>query len=159
MQVPQSPEVTLAELVTSVRYGYWFNHLCERLYSRIDVALNFVQLVGGSAVAVATLQSFPTAATTSGMLLAGAAAVSLLMQPAVKAERHLRAKCAYLDLEARAWDMSAQELMKQLTELRKAAPTGWDVLSVPAFNATVRAIGGDSMIPETAAQRVARILA
>ncbi|AGU50355.1 hypothetical protein VAPA_1c32690 [Variovorax paradoxus B4] len=151
--------MTHGELVSQVRYGYWFNHLCERLYGRIDLCLNFVQLVGGSAVAVATMQSVPSVATIAGVLLAAAAAVSLLMHPAVKAERHLRAKCGYLDLEARSWDVESAVLMRELTELRKGAPAGWDVLAVPAFNATVRAIGSDATIPETGLQKFARALA
>lgn len=152
-------QVSHGELVSQVRYGYWFNHLCERLYGRIDLVLNFVQLVGGSAVAVASLQSYPRVATVAGLFLAAAAAVSLLMAPAVKAERHLRAKCGYLDLEARAWDIQFAALMNELTALRRDAPGGWDVLAVPAFNATVRAIGGTATIPETRLQRFARAIA
>ena len=152
--------VTHGELVTNVKYGYWFNYLCERLYVRLDFVLNAVQLVGGSAAAFGVMQSAPGVSATAGVLLAGAAAASLLVQPAIKAERHRRAKCDYMLLEAQAWRMAFDDLNQALTKVRADAPTGMDVLSVPAYNATLRAIGESStLISETWVQRLARALA
>ena len=156
----QGTDVTHGELVTNVRYGYWFNHLCERLYARLDLVLNAVQLVGGSAAAYGAMQSQASLSAGAGVCLAVAAAVSLLVQPAIKAERHRRAKCDYLDLESKAWALSFEQLNVQLMEVRKAAPTGIDALAIPAYNATLRAIGETTaLLKESAVQRIARALA
>jgi hypothetical protein len=156
----QAPEVTHAELVTNVRYGYWFNHMCERLYTRLDFVLNVVQLVGGSAAAFGVMQGNSPLLAASGVGLAVTAAVALLVQPAIKSERHRRAKCEYLALEAKAWGMAYDDLNSALMKARSDSPTGVDALAVPAYNATLNAIGNtSSLMAETWVQRLARALA
>ncbi len=150
------------ELTSGLSYGYWFNLLCERFYARVDFVSNAVQLVGGSAAAFSVLQSRADWTTAAGIGLALAAAVSLLVQPAIKAERHRRAKCAYLELEAKAADLSTAELRRELARVRGDAPTGIDALAVPALNATLRArteAGAEPVfVRESALQRLARMI-
>lgn len=143
-ETQSNSDVTHGELVSNVQYGYWFNHYCERLYSRLDFLLNVVQLVGGSAAAFGALQKNPKLSAAAGIALALAAAVSLLVQPSIKAERHRRSKCEYLELEAKAWQLSFQELKTELMLIRKDAPTGIDALANPSYNACLRAIGADT---------------
>lgn len=153
-------DVTHAELVTNVRYGYWFNHFCERLYARLDFVVNAVQLVGGSAAAYGALQSHPWLSAGSGVALASAAAVALLVQPGIKAERHRRAKCGYLALETKAWKLPFDELNAELMQARSDGPTGIDALAVPAYNATLQAIGAAAEPLKTSlVQRLALALA
>lgn len=148
--------VSQGELVSNVRFGYWFNHLCERFYGRVDLMLNLLQLVGGSAAVVALAKDSPSITAASGILLVAASALALLVSPAVKAERHRRSKCEYLDLEAAAWTMSPQDLVIKLAAVRKDAPLGISSLAMPAVNATLRAIGRrDAVQPETILQRIA----
>ncbi|HKY22546.1 MAG TPA: hypothetical protein VJM31_15140 [Vicinamibacterales bacterium] len=145
---------THRELVSHVRYGYWFNASCEKAYGRLDLLLNVLQLVGGSIAVVSILKTSETLTALMAGILAFAAAVALLVQPSVKAERHRQAKCAFLDLEGRAWHVATDALEQQLARARQDAPIGIDLLAVPAFNATMRAIGQeDAQKPETIWQR------
>lgn len=137
---PPDP-VTHEELVSNVRYGYWFNLLCERLYGRLDFLLNLLQLVGGSAAVLSLARDGPATMAVSGVVLVIAAAIALLVQPAVKAERHRHAKGEFLALEGVCWSLTQPQLAARLAEVRRAAPVGVDTLAMPAYNATVRAIG------------------
>lgn len=121
-----------------IEYGYWYNLACERLYRRIDVACNLVQLVGGSAAAAAALGGHSAAVVASGLLLALAAAVSLTVQPAVKSERHMRSKCQYLDVK-RLSDESA--VGAAIIDAQASGPAGFGALAMPAWNAAARAMG------------------
>ncbi|MGJ7487715.1 hypothetical protein ACSFA2_20800 [Variovorax sp. LT2P21] len=134
------------DLSFDLKYGYWFNLLCERLYSRLDVLLNFVQLVGGSSAALAALNDSPKSVVTAGVALATCAAVSLLVQPSVKAERHRVARCNYLTLDARLDGGSTEGLVMALADLRREAPIGFGILAVPAFNATLRATNRETSV-------------
>ncbi|MEJ8852637.1 hypothetical protein [Variovorax rhizosphaerae] len=129
------------DLSFDLKYGYWFNLLCERFYSRVDFVLNFVQLVGGSGAALAVINESPKQVVVAGLALAICAAVSLLMQPAIKSERHRVARCTYLTLDARLASEQREGLVIALADLRREAPIGLGVLGPPAFNATLRAMG------------------
>jgi hypothetical protein len=137
------------ELVSAVRYGYWFNLACERLYARIDFLLNLAQLVGGSGAVFAVVRTAPNLTVFFSILLATCAAVALLVHPAIKAEKHRAAKSSYIELEAQSWKISTQALRGSIAEIRKNSPSGIALLAAPAYNATVRAIGReDSVRPE-----------
>jgi hypothetical protein len=145
---------THRELVSHIRYGYWFNASCEKAYGRLDLLLNVMQLVGGSIAVVSILKTSEALTTAMAGILAFAAAVGLLVQPSVKAERHRQAKCVFLELEGRAWHLPTDALEQQLARTRQDAPAGIALLAVPAFNATMRAIGQDeAQKPETIWQR------
>lgn len=132
------------DLVFDVHYGHWYNLMCERLYRHLDVALSLVQLVGGSASGLAVINQSGVVLSVAGVLLAVASALSLLVQPGVKVERHGVAKRAYTRIMAEADALDADELSKRLASVRVDAPTGPSVLEVPAFNATLRAMGYDT---------------
>lgn len=137
-------------LVSDVRYGYWFNLKCESAYGHFALVLNIIQLVGGSLAVVSITQSSPTLTAWMGSMLAIVAALSLLIGPAVKAELHRQAKNAFLDLESRAWSLATKQLQADLARVRAAAPLGLGLLAVPAYNATMRAIGAeDAQRPES----------
>ena len=121
-----------------IEYGYWYNLACERLYRRIDVACNLVQLVGGSAAAAAALGGRGALVVGAGLLLALAAAVSLTVQPAIKGERHMRSKCQYLDAK-RLSDESA--VAAAIIDAQASGPAGFGALAMPAWNAAARAMG------------------
>lgn len=121
-----------------IEYGYWYNLACERLYRRIDVACNLVQLVGGSAAAAAALGGNSALVVGSGLMLALAAAISLAVQPAVKCERHMRSKCQYLGVK-RLSDESA--VAAAIIDAQAIGPAGFGALAMPAWNAAARAMG------------------
>jgi len=127
-----------------VHYGHWYNLKCERLYRRFDVMLSFVQLVGGSGAALAVINQSSGLLGVVGVCLAVAATLSLLVQPAAKAEAHARAKRAYTRLMAEGIKLDADALALRVAEVRVEAPTGPTALEAPAYNATLRATGRDT---------------
>lgn len=129
------------DLTFDTQYGYFFNLACERFYKRIDLGCNFVQLFGGSAAAIAVTNGRPNWIVGAGLALAAVAAISLLIQPAVKAEQHLQAKCRYLALSAQATKISYDEWSLELNEVRHSSPAGVKSLAVPAYNDTLDATG------------------
>lgn len=140
-----------------LEYGYWFNLACERFYRRLDTALNLVQLVGGSAAAIAALQSQPQAVVVAGIALAVCAAVALLVQPGIKAEQHRVCKVQWRSIKGGAAGMSDDALHRAVTDLQGSGPLGLHALAVPAYNAAVRATGREDQVrPES---WVAQILA
>lgn len=132
------------DLIFDVHYGHWYNLMCERLYRHLDVTLSLVQMVGGSASGIAVMNQSGAVLSVAGVLLALASAFSLLVQPGVKVERHGLAKRAYTQLMSEAGSLDADQLAKRLADVRVGAPTGPRVLEVPAFNATLRAMGYDT---------------
>ncbi|KAB2902831.1 MAG: hypothetical protein F9K35_03610 [Burkholderiaceae bacterium] len=129
------------DLTFDVHYGYWFNLACERYYKHIDFATNFVQLVGGSSAALGAVNGSPIWVVWSGLALASCAAISLLMQPAVKAEQHLQAKCRYLSIKGKMHSMTADQLAAEVAEAQRAGNAGVGALAKPAFNSTLQAMG------------------
>lgn len=149
-----------ADLTFDIHYGYWFNLACERFYKHIDVVLNFVQLVGGSSAALAALNGSQTWVVAAGLSLAVCAALSLLIQPSVKAEQHLQAKCRWLALKPKSLVLADTELAALVAEAQASGPAGIGALAVPAFNLTVCATGReDRKRPERLFEKLASALA
>lgn len=142
------------DLMFDVQYGHWYNLKCERLYHHIDLLLNITQLVGGSGAALAVVNQSPGLLALVGVALAFAAAVSLLVQPGAKAERHARAKAGYTRLLASGLAMLPVQLAERLADVRVDAPTGLSALQNPAFNAALRAAGyAEGFAPITRVER------
>lgn len=144
------------DLQFDMQYGHWYNATCERFYRRIDLITNFVQLVGGSGAAMAAVAGRPTLVVLSGMALASCAAISLAVQPGIKAERHQRAKCAYLAINRDAFKLDDVALHEAIAQAQQDGPVGVGALQMPAYNATVRAMGREHGVRGlTLPQRVA----
>jgi hypothetical protein len=105
------------------------------------VALNLVQLVGGSAAALGAMQKSPEAVVAAGLALAMCAALSLLISPAVKAEHHRVCKAQWRTLRGQSPQLDDGALLLGVTNIQGTGPSGIGALSVPAYNATVRASG------------------
>jgi hypothetical protein len=148
------------DLIFDTHYGYWFNLACERYYKHIDFAVNFVQLVGGSSAALAAITDRPTAVVASGLALAACAAISLTVQPGVKAEQHLQAKCRYLDIKKSLPGLSDDALNTQVVDAQQSGLAGIGALAVPAFNNTLHAMGRvDGIKPLSRLEHMARWVA
>jgi hypothetical protein len=124
-----------------LEYGYWFNLSNERFYRHLDTLLNLVQLVGGSAAAIAALQKEPQAVVVAGIALALCAAVALLVQPGIKAEQHRVCKAAFRTIKGAALSMADDALHRAVTDLQGSGPLGLAALAVPSYNAAVCATG------------------
>ena len=124
-----------------IEYGYWFNHLNARAYRMIDLLLNLVQLLGGSAAAMAALGDRPAAVVASGFALAVCAAIGLLVQPAVKCEQHRACKAAWLKLKGRAHAMPDDDLAVSVRDIQSEGPSGLPGADMPAWNSAAAAIG------------------
>lgn len=146
--------------IFDIEYGYWYNAACERFYRRIDFACNFIQLVGGSASAGAALGGRADLVVFSGLMLASAAAVSLTVQPAVKVERHERAKCAYLAIKRRRHQADEAAIHEAITDAQAGGPVGVGALAIPAYNDAVRAMGREQGVrPLNWRERIAAFIA
>jgi hypothetical protein len=128
------------DLVFEANYGYWFNLANERLWRRIDFALNFAQLVGGSATVISFISNMPRIGIAIGLSLSIVGALSLLLQAGVKAQQHDQAKCRFLELRRPAPDMGDDELQRRVLDAQRAL-AGVRSLANPAYNTTLEAMG------------------
>lgn len=143
-----------------IEYGYWFNTINERAYHHIDVLLNLVQLVGGSAAALAAIQEQPELVVASGLALAVCAALALLVQPGIKAEQHRASKVQWLKLKGRALTMDDPALRAAMAEIQGEGLNGLSLLVDVAYNATLRARGNEhGVVPLSWPQRLMAMLA
>lgn len=129
-----------------INYGYWFNMANERAYHHLDVMLNLVQLIGGSAAALAAIQQKPALVVASGLALALCAALALLVQPGVKAEQHRACKAQWIALRGKAGTLTDDQLTVATTDIQATGPNGLGVLQDVAYNATVRASGDEHAV-------------
>lgn len=127
--------------IYEIEYGYWFNQINERAYRRLDLLLNAVQLLGGSAAAMAAFSDQPVFVIQSGFALAVCAVVSLLVQPGVKAEQHRACKAAFLKLKECAIELLDDELSQAVADLQAEGPDGIVTTPKTAYKATVKAMG------------------
>lgn len=133
--------MTRADIEFDVYFGYWYNFLNEKLYSRCDLFFNLVQLIGGSAAAAGVMSGSSALIASSGVALAVTAACSLAWQPGLKAERHAVTKRAFIDLRACMPSCSDEELARGLADLQKGE-TGLPSLNMPSIHMTRRHLGG-----------------
>jgi hypothetical protein len=138
-----------------IEYGYWFNQINERAYRRLDLLLNAVQLLGGSAAAMAAFSDQPAFVIQSGFALAVCAVISLLVQPGVQAEQHRACKAAFLKLKGRAQSLCDADLSAAVADLQSEGPGGISITKDLAFNATAHATGAShGAVPLGRLQRV-----
>jgi hypothetical protein len=143
-----------------INYGYWFNMSNERAYHNLDVLLHLVQLVGGSAAALAALKGEPALVVASGLALALCAALALLVQPGVKSEMHRACKAQWVALRGKASSLNDQQLLLEVAEIQAAGPNGLGVLQDVAYNLTVRATGDEHAVVKLSnLQRIAAAIA
>jgi hypothetical protein len=153
-------EITHAELVGHVQYGYWFNLLNEIVYSRISLVCNFMQLIAGTGAFFTAFGDHLDLLKWFGLIVAVCALISILINPSVKAEQHKVAKENFLELESRAWNMQSADLQSQICLLRSKCPSGMDALGTLAFNRHVQSVGADNayLIPETFTNKIYKLL-
>lgn len=149
-----------ADDLFDVEYGYWFNLRCERFYRRVDTGLNLVQLVGGSAAALAAMQNDARAVVFSGVALAVCAALALLVQAGSRAEQHRACKGQWRSLKGNAAGLGDEALHRAVTELQGSGPVGLASLAMPSYNETVLATGREDQVrPVSWLQRLVGALA
>lgn len=152
--------MTRDEMIFDANYGYWFNLSCERFYRHIDFCGNFVQLVGGSSAALAAVSDKPNIVVAAGLALAVSAAISLLVQPSVKAELHSQSKGKFVGLRGKYANLTDDEFRAELTDAQRTGLAGIGALATPAFNATLRATGREDAVRELAwLERIADVVA
>jgi hypothetical protein len=129
------------DLHFDIQYGYWFNLKCERFYRHLDLLLNIAQLLGGSGAVLSVFGGYSDWLAAVGVLLATTSALSLLMQPAIKAGQHSAVKSQFIRLLASRKIQPAAATETTIATLRADAPAGLSLLEQPAYNAAVQAIG------------------
>lgn len=129
------------ELHFDIQYGYWFNLKCERLYRHLDLLLNIAQLLGGSGAVLSVFGGYSDWLAAVGVLLAATSALSLLMQPSIKAGLHAAVKNQFVKLLAARKTQTASVTEASIATIRAEAPAGISWLEQPAYNAAVQAMG------------------
>lgn len=144
------------EAVLDVRYGVRFNAMCETFYNRLDGMLTFVTAVGGTGAAASYLNSNAGLAAASGIVLAAAAVLGLVISPARKAEQHGHAKRSFGLLASRANHLTLSQIDAELRALQSSFPAGLSSLANPAYNANLRTAGRmEYAVPLTITERIA----
>lgn len=142
-------------------YGYAFNDLCQSFYTRLDFVTTFVQLVGGSGAAAGVLASSPVLVAFSGVVLAICAAISITVQPSIKAYKHEIAKCAFWEVRQRAISsIDGVALEGAIAQAQASSPMGIKTLEDPAFNRTLEMLGySTGAVPLGCRQRCLKAMA
>jgi hypothetical protein len=123
-------------------YGYAFNDFCQSFYNRVDFVTNFVQLVGGSGAAAGVLASSPVLVGFSGVVLAICAAISITVQPAIKAYKHELAKIAFWGVRQQAISsIDGDALDEAIAKVQADSPIGIKSLEDPAYNCALEMLG------------------
>lgn len=127
-----------------IYFGYAYHELCQSLYARLDFVTTFIQLVGGSAAAAGVVASEPWVVSLSGVVLAVCAAVSVTVQPAIKSDKHARAKCQFWAIKAEAEQgLQDSALQGKITQTQADTPLGIKTLELPAVNRALHMLGYD----------------
>lgn len=127
--MPRTLEIAIAE----VRYGAEYGSLNERFWTRIDTAMNVVQMVSGALALAGALKS-PALTAAAGVVLAVISGLQLSLQPLRRAIEFRDAKRAFHDLNARAPALTLEQMDAELERLRGAAPQGLSAFAMPALN-------------------------
>ena len=134
-------DYTEHDLHFDIQYGYWLNLKCERFYRHLDLLLNIAQLMGGSGAVLSVFGGHPDWLAAVGVLLAATSALSLLIQPSIKAGLHAAIKNQFVILLAARKTQAFDVTEASIASIRASAPAAISWLEQPAYNAAVQAIG------------------
>lgn len=136
-------ERTLADAVADVRYGIAYGNLNERFWQRTDTTLNLAQIMGGSLALSGAMAQAPLVAAVAGVLVAVVSGFQLALQPGRRSIDFRDARRKFHELNARAWQMTLQQLDAELEVLRMNAPQGLSAFNRPALLAVDAQHGHD----------------
>lgn len=139
--VSRTDERTTYEAILDIKYGSVFNRLNQRLYERLDAALGFAGLAGGSSAIAAGMAGNAKAIAWVGGVVAALSIVERLVGAARKAEVHRQAQELYADLLGRTSQMDLADIDRQLVALQARFPDGFVGLAAVAFNRNVASAG------------------
>lgn len=151
---------TQAQAVAEVRYAIEYGAMNERLWQRLDTALNLTQATAGALALAGAMATQGRAAAVAGVVLAIVSALQLTLQPTRRSVAFRDVRLGLHDLAKRAWQLPLAELDAALEDVRKTAPQGLAALGRPAFNAVQRQHGhADKVLPLRWHERLAAALA
>jgi hypothetical protein len=151
---------TVSEAVTDIRYACLYGEMNERYWQRLDTVMNLVGALGGSSAIAGVLASNSTLSLVAGVAVAVASTLQLVLRPGNRSSGFRDTRREFLELEARAWNLSIVELDSARKRIEAQAPIGSRLLALPAWNASVRAIGREDLArPLNLAERAALLLA
>lgn len=159
MTMTTPPERTLAIAVAEVRFGIQYGALNERFWHHLDTALNLVQISCGALALAGAIAQGTQLVAVGAVVLACVSAVQLTLQPTRRSIAFRDARRLFHELNARAWQLSLQDLDAALERLRADAPPGLAALLMPAQNIVHRQHGGSDVRPLTLWERLALALA
>ena len=135
--------------VLEVRYGIHYNAANERLYRRLRLIFDALQIVCGGAAFAAWAASKPEMSAFAGLFIALISALNLLVSPAEMATRFNEVYRAFTELDAVSLEMSEPDIRKAIAKIRSGAPWGVDALGNIAFNRCLAANGYSEGFLET----------
>ena len=136
--VPPTQDILMAE----VRYGIVFGEMNEVFNSHLHRLLTFFSISSGLLTGTSVLPIIGKISSevvlpwtlTFAVIAALAFAAQKAFKFSEKAEKFRKAKAAFQALEGTGWDMSRNDLQKEIAKLRKNAPSEGAWLAPLAYN-------------------------
>ena len=130
----QEDEKEVNQIHGQIRFGLWYNKLHARYYRRLELFLNFLQvLLGGSAFA-GLLAADQRLAAFSGSILAIIAAINTVFPIAKKEAVFSLGVNDYGELEDQIGKDSIEQIKLKLGALKRKYPDGLTSLHHGAYN-------------------------
>lgn len=130
----QSSEKEVNQIHGEIKFGLWFNKLHSRYYRRLELFLNFLQvLLGGSAFA-GLLAADQRLAAFSGSILAIIAAINTVFPIAKKEALFSLGVNDYGELEDQIAKEPIDQIKTKLGALKRKYPDGLTSLHHGAYN-------------------------
>lgn len=130
----QNNEKEVNQIHGEIKFGLWFNKLHARYYRKLELSLNFLQvLLGGSTVA-GLIASNQYLAVASGSVLAVIAAVNTVFPIAKKEAVFSLGANDYGELEDQIGKEPIDQIKAKLGALKRKYPEGLTSLNYGAYN-------------------------
>lgn len=127
---PRDQGRAVMELQVAIEYG----ELHEKLWSHLDTALSWVQVIGGALALAGGFAGSPALAATAGTVLALTSGTQISLRPRERAINFRDTRRQLEALHASAWGLPLQALDAEMSRLLADAPRGFDALTRPAQN-------------------------
>lgn len=125
------------EATLDVKYGQRLNYLHAKLYAKINAALNFVNLISGTAAFGAFASKTPDIILWIALVISLASILSILIDPAIKSAEFADKSKQYARLLAIAPELTEAELYKKLLNLQADTTPIIEAIRIIAYNDTL----------------------
>lgn len=137
------------EATLDVKYGQRLNYLHAKLYAKINAALNFVNLISGTAAFGAFASEKSDIILWIALVISVASILSILINPAIKSAEFADKSRQYARLLANAPELTEPELYKKLLNLQTDTTPIIEAIRVIAYNDNLIENGREDYLTNT----------